>query len=59
MADNQNVALKIRVLDAQGSFLGGKVDITFEHTKLSERLERRAVDASREIAISGLRPPRK
>ncbi|HKV08115.1 MAG TPA: neuraminidase-like domain-containing protein, partial [Thermoanaerobaculia bacterium] len=56
MANEQDVSLKIRVLDApQGKFLGGTVDITCEHTRLNERLERRAVDASHEIAISGLR----
>lgn len=57
MAAKQDVTLKIRVLDApQGNFLGGTVDIRLEHTRLkSELRELRAVDASREIAISGLR----
>ncbi len=55
MTDNQDIVLKIRVLDVLGNFLGGTVDIRFEHTRLSERPEYRDVDASQEIDIRGLR----
>ncbi|MGA9767585.1 MAG: hypothetical protein WBV94_00985, partial [Blastocatellia bacterium] len=53
MVDNQVITLKIRVLDAQGQFRGGTVDLEFKHRTLST--QQRGLDASREIAISGLR----
>lgn len=55
MPDKQEIALVIRVLDSQGKFRGGTVNIEMKHRTLGERLVERGVDASREIAISGLR----
>ncbi len=55
MADNQDITLKIRILDAQGNFFGGTVDVRCEHTRLSERPEYRDADASRVIDVRGLR----
>lgn len=55
MAGKQNIVLKIRVLDSQGNLRGGSVDIEFKHRTLSDRAVQRGLDASREIAISGLR----
>lgn len=55
MADNQDIALKIRVVDAQGKFHGGTVDIELKHRTLSDRSVQRGLDASREIVFSGLR----
>jgi len=55
MPDNQDITLKIRVLDAQGQFRGGAVDVEFKHRTLSDLGTQRALDASREINIAGLR----
>ena len=55
MPDNQDFTLKIRVLDAQGQFRGGTVDVEIKHRTLSDRAQQRALDASREINIAGLR----
>jgi Tc toxin complex TcA C-terminal TcB-binding domain/Neuraminidase-like domain len=55
MPDNQDITLKILVLDAQGKFRGGTVNVDFEHRTLSEHGTQRGLDASREINIAGLR----
>lgn len=55
MPDNQDITLKILVLDAQGNFRGGTVDVEFKHSTLSEHGTQRGLDASREINIAGLR----
>jgi hypothetical protein len=55
MPDNQDITLKIRVLDAQGQFRGGTVDVEFKHQTLSDHGMQRGLDASREINIAGLR----
>ncbi|MGZ8842403.1 MAG: neuraminidase-like domain-containing protein, partial [Pyrinomonadaceae bacterium] len=55
MADTQDITLKIRVLDAQGNFRGGTVDVEFRHRTLSDQSTQRGLDASREINIAGLR----
>src|SRR5215216_5415632 len=55
MADNRDITLKLRVLDAQGQFRGGIVDVEFKHRTLSDHGTQRGLDASREINIAGLR----
>src|SRR5258706_3405186 len=55
MPDNQDITLKIRVLDAHGQFRGGTVDVEFKHLRLSDHDTQRGLDASREINIAGLR----
>jgi hypothetical protein len=55
MADNQDITLKIRVLDTRGQFRGGTVDIEIKHRTLSDRAQQRGLDASREINLTGLR----
>jgi ABC toxin N-terminal region/Neuraminidase-like domain/Salmonella virulence plasmid 28.1kDa A protein len=55
MSANQGIALKIRVVDAQGNLRGGTVDVELKHRKLSDRSVQRGLDASREIIFSGLR----
>jgi hypothetical protein len=55
MADKQDITLKISVLDAQGQFRGGSVDVDFEHRTLSDHTQQRGLDASREIDVGGLR----
>src|SRR4051794_13100266 len=55
MPDNQDITLKILVLDAQGQLRGGTVDVEFKHGTLSDHGTRRGLDASREISIAELR----
>lgn len=55
MADNEDITLKIRVLDAKGNFRGGTVDVEFKHRTLSDRGRHRGLDASGEINLAGLR----
>lgn len=55
MADNQDITLKIRVLDTKGNFRGGTVDVEYKHRTLSDRGKNRGLDASREINLAGLR----
>jgi hypothetical protein len=55
MPDNQDVVLKIRIFDSQGNFLRGTVDTEIRHCGLNECATERAVDASHEIEICGLR----
>jgi len=55
MPDNPDIALKIRVVDAEGKLLAGAVDIEFQHRTLTDHAVQRGLDASREIDISGLR----
>ncbi len=55
MADEQNVALKISVLNDQRDFLGETVDILLENRRLpSDRRQFSNVDTSDEIEIRGL-----
>src|SRR5258706_15593718 len=55
MPDNQDIPLKIRVLDAHGQFRGGTVTVEFKRLRLSAPDTQRGLDASREINIAGLR----
>ena len=55
MPNTPDITLKIRVLDAQGNFRGGTVDVEFKHRTLSDHGKQRGLDASREINIAGLR----
>src|SRR4051794_34271353 len=55
MPDDKDVALIIRVRNPDGNFLGGTVDVEFQHRTLSDHSVARALDASREIDIKGLR----
>jgi hypothetical protein len=53
MPDNQDITLKIFVIDAQGQFRGGTADVEFKHRTLSDHGKQRGLDASREINIAG------
>lgn len=55
MADSKDIVLKIKILDSQGNFLGGTVDLELKHQTLHETAKLRRLDASREIPVSGLR----
>ena len=55
MPDTPDIALKIRVVGAEGKLLAGAVDIEFQHRTLTDHGVQRGLDASREIDISGLR----
>ncbi len=46
MPSDQDILPQIRNLNALGSFLGGTLDLRFEHTKLSPRPEYKDVDVS-------------
>jgi hypothetical protein len=53
--NDEDIAIKIRAVDQQGNFLGGKVDLGFKHHTLNESAAQKGLDASREIAVKGLR----
>jgi hypothetical protein len=55
MKDNQEVGLKIRVVDRHGKFLQGTANIEINHRKLDERVTHRGRDLASEIAITGLK----
>ncbi|MEP6913860.1 MAG: hypothetical protein ABI923_13950 [bacterium] len=54
MANDQDIALKIRVLNPQGQYLGGTVDLDIKHRTLSDHLEYKSLPAAGEIAIPDL-----
>lgn len=51
---NNDTALRIRVLDPQRQPLGGTVDIDFKPQDVGPNLSLKAVDASKDIDVSGL-----
>jgi hypothetical protein len=55
MPEKPDLGLKIRVVDPQGNFIGGTVDIECQHRTLSERTDKPGLSASGQIDIAGLR----
>lgn len=55
MPNNKDIALQIRLLDPQGHLLGGTADVTLEHLQGKEQVSHKDLDASRIIAMRGLR----
>jgi hypothetical protein len=43
MPDNQDITLKIFVIDAQGQFRGGTADVEFKHRTLSDARPRATI----------------